>query len=279
MPDRLARLLHPAFLVALVALVVNDHVLKAAAPGAVTGKLSDVAGLVVLPVVLCAVLGVQTRARAWAVGLAVGGAFAAVQFVPAEAVFSALGVWPRHVADPTDLAALVVLPLGVRLSLAEPAGPWRLAPPVLAVAVVALAATAPPPRAVLVEETTVLQAGTPAEAIAELTDRLRAVGVEAVRSNGAFTGARHDSLRAAEEQAGRVVFRVTVVDPERPDLAAQADLLTDWDPVGGQLSVLLLERWSEPVRHEDRAAVRDLLRTRVVVPLQRAGVEAGWRDR
>ena len=38
-------LLHPAFLVALATLVVNDHLLKDAFPGVVTGKLSDFAGL------------------------------------------------------------------------------------------------------------------------------------------------------------------------------------------------------------------------------------------
>ena len=40
-------------------LALNDHVLKQAWPGWVTGKLSDVAGLVVAPAVLA------VRARAW----------------------------------------------------------------------------------------------------------------------------------------------------------------------------------------------------------------------
>ena len=38
-------LFHPVTLAALALLVVNDRVLKGALPGAVTGKLSDVAGL------------------------------------------------------------------------------------------------------------------------------------------------------------------------------------------------------------------------------------------
>ena len=287
MPDRFTRLLHPAFLAALAALAVNDHVLKAAAPSALTGKLSDVAGLVVLPVLLCVALGVRTRRRAWAVHLAVGAAFAAAQFVTAEAVHAALGVWPSHVADPTDLAALAVLPVGVWLALREPpARPSpvarRLALPVLAASVVAVAATSPPPRELLVEETTVLRAASPAQALAELDARLRALGVEAEREGPIWTGrwaSDRDSLRVAAEQAGRVRYAVTVADPERPGLIARADLFTEWDPVGGQLSVVLFEPRSAGTRPEDRPAVRELLRTRVVVPLQRVGVGADLRGR
>ena len=42
----------PGFALALVVLVLNDHVLKTAYPGWITGKLSDVAGLVVAPLLL-----------------------------------------------------------------------------------------------------------------------------------------------------------------------------------------------------------------------------------
>ena len=45
-------LLHPVALAALAVLLVNDHLLKAAWPGTVTGKLSDVAALVILPLFL-----------------------------------------------------------------------------------------------------------------------------------------------------------------------------------------------------------------------------------
>ena len=47
-------LLHPLAIAALCLLLVNDHVLKAAAPGAITGKLSDFAGLAFFPVLLVA---------------------------------------------------------------------------------------------------------------------------------------------------------------------------------------------------------------------------------
>ena len=45
-------LLHPIPLLAIGVLLLNDHVLKATYPGLVTGKLSDLAGLVYFPLLL-----------------------------------------------------------------------------------------------------------------------------------------------------------------------------------------------------------------------------------
>ena len=62
----LRALASPVAVVSLVLLVLNDHLLKQAWPGAVTGKLSDVAGLVVAPLLLTvglAAVGVRGRAR------------------------------------------------------------------------------------------------------------------------------------------------------------------------------------------------------------------------
>ena len=101
-------LLHPVALAALVLLVVNDHVLKAAWPGFVTGKLSDVAGLIVAPLALQAAWEVGEwiagrwrgpSARVLAVAIVVVGvAFAAIQvWAPAADAYSwALGAaqWP-----------------------------------------------------------------------------------------------------------------------------------------------------------------------------------------
>jgi hypothetical protein len=59
-------LLHPAALLALAALIVNDHWLKAAWPGLVTGKLSDLAGLIVFPLFLVGAVEVgQWLAGRW----------------------------------------------------------------------------------------------------------------------------------------------------------------------------------------------------------------------
>ena len=54
-------LLRPSVLVSMVVLMVNDHVLKQRWPGTLTGKLSDVAGLVFFPVVVVALLEVGLR--------------------------------------------------------------------------------------------------------------------------------------------------------------------------------------------------------------------------
>ncbi|MEU7914011.1 hypothetical protein, partial [Microbispora bryophytorum] len=55
---------HPATLTAIAVLLVNDHLLKRLWPGMVTGKLSDVAGMLVAPplLALAAALAVQRPA-------------------------------------------------------------------------------------------------------------------------------------------------------------------------------------------------------------------------
>lgn len=137
-------LLHPVVLLAIGVLLVNDHVLKAAWPGVVTGKLSDFAGLLFFPLFLQAVWEVGAAAvgrggqpsRTVLVGaiVATGTAFAAIQLVPmaTDGYRHGLGLlqWlaglplailtgqPGHgpvpaqlTPDPTDLLALAVLPL------------------------------------------------------------------------------------------------------------------------------------------------------------------------
>jgi hypothetical protein len=56
--EALERLLHPIPLAALAVLLVNDHVLKATYPGWLSGKLSDVAVMVLLPFLLLALADV-----------------------------------------------------------------------------------------------------------------------------------------------------------------------------------------------------------------------------
>lgn len=84
-------LLHPVALGALIVLVINDQVLKATWPGFVTGKLSDVAGLVVAPLALQA---------AWEVGQWIAGRWEgpsprvlAVAIVVVGIVFVAIQIW------------------------------------------------------------------------------------------------------------------------------------------------------------------------------------------
>jgi len=83
-------LIHPVPLGAIAVLLLNDHVLKRVAPGWVTGKLSDVAGLIFFPFLLVALLEVGMRAArvahwraaprtAWALAVVTGVGFALVK--------------------------------------------------------------------------------------------------------------------------------------------------------------------------------------------------------
>lgn len=152
-------LLHPVALVALATLVLNDHVLKAIAPSPLTGILSDVAGMVLFPLVLQAAWellsrGPRARSSLGAIGiacLATGIAFAAVELVPVAADAYRYGVgalqWPLTalvaalgsdpipplrpvvaVADPFDLLALpaLVVPWSIGRGRMRD-GRWRVA--------------------------------------------------------------------------------------------------------------------------------------------------------
>jgi hypothetical protein len=136
----------PLALGALVVLAVNDHLLKAAFPGFLTGKVSDAAGLILVPFYLAGAAEILAwlAARQWRasvdafalLALATGIGFAAVKTIAGANVLyeHALGVaqWaltapfalvtgspiglPRPaalVADPSDLLALPVLALAI----------------------------------------------------------------------------------------------------------------------------------------------------------------------
>jgi hypothetical protein len=91
-PSPASGFLRPLPLAAMVLLAVNDHVLKGSAPGWLTGKLSDVAGMVFFPLLLQAgvELVLDWMGRDWGpsrrllVGCAVATAvvFGAVQVLP-----------------------------------------------------------------------------------------------------------------------------------------------------------------------------------------------------
>jgi len=126
----IAELLAPLPLVAIAVLVLNDRVLKgSAAPGWLTGKLSDVVGLFAFPLIvtaaadlalyLAAKLGapVDFTLRRWklaAACVATAGVFTAMKLWPDAArgvarAWSLLAGESHVVADPTDLLALVAL--------------------------------------------------------------------------------------------------------------------------------------------------------------------------
>lgn len=104
----------PPTVLALVVLTLNDHVWKQQWPGVVTGKLSDVAGLVLAPPLMAVVLaaGRVPRPRTWAlVGTGLG--FTLVKSTEAGAGLASAAlslVTPSQVLrDPTDLLALTGL--------------------------------------------------------------------------------------------------------------------------------------------------------------------------
>jgi hypothetical protein len=148
--------LHPVALAAVLVLVVNDWVLKPwIGPSAVTGKLSDVAGLAFAPVVLSAAIGLAlqvaavlgarldpslSRRRLLACTLATGAVFAAVKLDAAAAgllaeLLSWLGRPATIYLDRTDLLCLPALAIAVwigrdelrRVPLGRPAAIHRLA--------------------------------------------------------------------------------------------------------------------------------------------------------
>ncbi|MCD0450516.1 hypothetical protein LO762_15150 [Actinocorallia sp. API 0066] len=144
---------HPATVGAAVVLAVNDHLLKAAFPGVVTGKLSDVAGLVLAPALLALCLGLLgwngSRAAAFAVAVTGVGFTLAKATDTGAAVAShawAAVVGPSLVrADPTDLLALPALALSwfVHLRTRDAGARWtRAARVALAVPFVVLATAA-----------------------------------------------------------------------------------------------------------------------------------------
>ena len=104
-------MLHPLVLCAVALLLINDHILKAASPGLITGKLSDLAGMAFFPVVLVSLwelslavvgrwTGPRLRAAVVAVGLT-GAVFALVKTTSlgARAFGQAvtIGQWLLHV--------------------------------------------------------------------------------------------------------------------------------------------------------------------------------------
>jgi hypothetical protein len=96
-------LLHPVVLTALLVWLANDHWGKASYPGWLSGKLSDVASLIVFPLIPIAALAMwrrRTPSRGWLAGslLATGGVMAAINTSAAAASVYRYGLavvqWP-----------------------------------------------------------------------------------------------------------------------------------------------------------------------------------------
>lgn len=130
--DPAAALRRPLWWAALATLLVNDHLLKGAGllPGWITGKLSDVAGMIVAPALAVSLIPLRHKGLRVVALLAVAALFAAVKVSPEArdalvAAAAALGLRWRIVVDPTDTFALAALPLA--WSLTTPLAGRRLA--------------------------------------------------------------------------------------------------------------------------------------------------------
>jgi hypothetical protein len=97
-------LTHPVFTGSVALLAVNDHILKARWPGLITGKLSDIAGVVMIAIVLTTV----TNRAALSIRLT------AVVFTMLK-TWSPVAAWSAPIlggvtrTDATDLIALLAL--------------------------------------------------------------------------------------------------------------------------------------------------------------------------
>ncbi len=134
-----AELMHPVTVTSMVVLAVNDHLLKGSdlLPGLVTGKLSDFAGLLFFPLLLTALLdtlaylavrlgslmgrepSLDYTLRRWK--LVAACSMTALGFTAIQLSQSAVDLYTGAVGllgfpsvvtqDPTDLVALIVLPV------------------------------------------------------------------------------------------------------------------------------------------------------------------------
>jgi len=118
MNENFRKLFNPIFLLPLALLLLNDHLLKVAYPGWLTGKLSDFTGLFVLAVFVYAIVGkyLESPRRLLAVHIVIGLGFVVWKVAPVEIVFAEINKLisiplPSRVKDISDLIALAILPV------------------------------------------------------------------------------------------------------------------------------------------------------------------------
>ncbi len=159
-PDAGRAVRSPWWWIALSALTLNDHVWKTSdvLSGAVTGKLSDIAGLVVTPAAVALLLGLRGRNGVGLAHALVGAWFAAINVSEPFAAgwahaFALVGVPWHGVVDWPDLLTLPALYLSWALHLprrvsnpcAHPQR-WRLASLVAAWPALVATSEKPPPN-------------------------------------------------------------------------------------------------------------------------------------
>jgi hypothetical protein len=128
----LTALSHPAWWAALAVLLINDNLLKGrgVVPGWLTGKLSDLAFVVVAPTLFAALLPRALPARRALAFVSVVGLYVAADLSRAVsdgfvAVMARVGIAARLWPDVTDLLALAMLPLTIHLLRLSPRAEGR----------------------------------------------------------------------------------------------------------------------------------------------------------
>jgi hypothetical protein len=160
----LTALASPPSLAAIALLLINDHLLKELWPSFLTGKLSDFAGLYFAPFVVLAVifaiplgpLHAKPSRTALIAYLAIATCFAALKLAeataaPLLALASSVGFPVLITRDPSDLAALSILPLSyaawrARIGALAVRPRRLLRVGTLAVAALSMIATSGPPQ-------------------------------------------------------------------------------------------------------------------------------------
>lgn len=223
-------LLSPLLLASLALLVVNDHALKPAFHDAVTGKLSDFAGVAALALVLRALL---PRHR-WTPCLLAGAAFVLWKSPASQPLVDAVNAagWGPvgRVVDWTDLAALLVLPIALRHQprrRTPTAARRALAPAVAVSCVLAFAATSrlPEPSSMpLYDEWSF------AETPEALRERMYALGLGRLGRTGPpepWGGRTADTLRmmVASADTGRAEWTAFVTVQLRPGVGGAGSVL------------------------------------------------------
>ena len=135
------------FLSALLILLLNDHVLKAVYGNALTGKLSDFAGILLVSLWLFAWQPKRIHISAWLIALA----FTVWKSALATPFIALLKQWTPYaigrVIDATNLWALTMIPLAMYFTHQKPRAllPAMFKVPVVMMAALAIMATSHPP--------------------------------------------------------------------------------------------------------------------------------------
>lgn len=239
-PSWASDLVHPLPLAAVALLVLNDHALKGSGllPGAITGKLSDVAGLFFFPLLLTSLA--RGSARLAGRDLDARLALAVICTTATGVVFTLLkvhgpfnafmtSVWGVNTMDASDIFALPVLVLSAAFMFRHAPGergaahPARRVMDFAAVGAAALAAiaTSPPPPKEPPAPTPPQRVGVAAESCALIEasrcERSSTMTYVVVEATGLGPGPCSVQVHGARERAARVTPVDMLPAPVRVD--------------------------------------------------------------